>query len=838
MRKTVKNSRMSNIALNLFCGAVCVVVLGVVFMFSTEYCKTKAIETINEVLDFAKSVSRKYDNYEISNKTKSLLTLQEKAKIMSDYVAQNVLVNSDLLPKYAEDVNISGVFVTDENISLVGQSNQTAFNIFKNIIQRDNIKSIVTNPKKSYMERIEHDGKTYEYAVVSRNDRQGLIVCYEDVSETLPGKDELSFGNLLSGYVFKLNGTVVITDGVSVLNSNEPELDGLLISECPIVDSTTGEWKDGDLVRLKEDGSYWFGNRTTYKSYYLYAFFPEREVFAARTTTMALTASLLLMFCMALIFVKFKATRQNMEHIEQQYYTISAVSSIYVTNLLIKIDSNRWEPIKATDELLNILKNESKADKMLERFVNCRVAAEYRSDYSEFVDISTLSDRLKGKEFIEYTFEGMNGNWYVTLITPMMWDSKNNVTAAVFATRNITEDKRRELKYQDKLKAAMIEAQRANVAKTDFLRRMSHDIRTPINGIEGMVAVSRHYADDLQKQEECRQKIMTAAGFLLELVNDVLDMNKLESGDITLENKPFDIKKLFDESILLVETQAVESGITIYKSDNIVQNRQLFGSPFHLKRILQNIMSNAVKYNRENGTITVSCTEKDDGDRAIIEFVCSDTGIGMSREFQEHMFEPFAQENNVAKTKYAGSGLGLPIAKELIEKMNGKISFESEKNKGTTFYVEIPFEICHDEQRQDLAPINGDHSIKNVSVLLVEDNELNMEIARFLLESEGAVVTSAENGKQAVELFEKSSPGEYDIIIMDVMMPIMNGIEATKVIRSLERADAKTVPIIAMSANAFGDDINESLKAGMNEHLAKPLNRERIIETILKYLNR
>ena len=391
-------------------------------------------------------------------------------------------------------------------------------------------------------------------------------------------------------------------------------------------------------------------------------------------------------------------------------------------------------------------------------------------------------------------------------------------------------------KYKAELLIAAKKAEAANEAKTEFLQRMSHDIRTPINGICGFVNMADHYADDIKKQTEYRTKVKEASNLLLELVNDVLDMSKLESGEIVLEEIPFNLSSIFKEVFVVIEQMASEQNIQIEWEKKEIIHRDFIGSPGYVKRVMMNILSNAVKYNRENGHIYISCMEipsKQPG-MTTIEFVCRDTGIGMTEEFQKCVFEPFAQEHTGSRTKFAGTGLGMSIAKNLVEKMGGSISFESKEGAGTTFVIQVPFKIDPDADKREEQRDVSEKSIKGLHILLAEDNELNMEIAEFVLQNVGADVTKAWNGQEAVELFRKSEPGGFDTILMDIMMPVMNGYEATKMIRSLDREDAKTIPIIAMTANAFTEDRLKAKEAGMNEHIVKPLDVELLIKVIHK----
>lgn len=396
---------------------------------------------------------------------------------------------------------------------------------------------------------------------------------------------------------------------------------------------------------------------------------------------------------------------------------------------------------------------------------------------------------------------------------------------------------RREQEYQETLKAAALKAESANLAKTEFLQRMSHDIRTPINGIRGMVEIGDRCPEDMARQADCRKKIWEASTLLLELVNEVLDMGKLESGEVVLESVPFDLPELMHEITDVLEKQAAERGIVLHREYGRMPHPRLVGSPLHVKRLLMNVLSNAIKYNREKGRVMLDCFELScTGDKAQICFVCADTGIGMSEEFQKRMFEPFAQENAGARSVYGGTGLGMSIAKSLVNKMGGTIGVESKQGVGTTYTITLPFAVDNtateepERQQTDLTVLQGRR------VLLAEDNALNMEIMEFLLNDVGIKVTKAADGQQAVEAFAASPVGGFDAILMDVMMPVRDGHEATRAIRAMDRPEAKTIPIFAMTANAFVEDRNRALEAGMNEHLPKPIDPDTLYRLLVKYL--
>lgn len=401
--------------------------------------------------------------------------------------------------------------------------------------------------------------------------------------------------------------------------------------------------------------------------------------------------------------------------------------------------------------------------------------------------------------------------------------------------RRLTDLLQQERDYGDKLAKAAREASSANSAKTEFLRRMSHDLRTPINGIRGMVEVGDANADDLQKQTECRSKIWTASGLLLDLANEALDMSRLESGQVDLELVPTNLVTLNHEVRDILERQAEERLVTIICDQQTLNHPYARVSVTHLKRLLLNIAGNAVKYNRQGGYVRLVCREVEPVDDVpVYEYTIADNGIGMSEEFQQRLYEPFCREEQQVEGASSGTGLGAPIAKQLVELMGGTMSFTSTLGQGTTFTIRLPFEKCDRSEIPQAVRVDaGDgDALQGLRVLLVEDNDLNAEIAQFTLSRAGAVVTHAKDGESAVEMFAASAPYEYDVVLMDIMMPGIDGLEATRQIRALDREDAATTPIIAVSANAFADDRRLSREAGMDAHLSKPVSSQELVEAL------
>ena len=520
--------------------------------------------------------------------------------------------------------------------------------------------------------------------------------------------------------------------------------------------------------------------------------------------------------------------------------TISAIGKIYWLVYRLDLIAGTYEEVSVNKEnRLPVANNGFIKDRVLYACENT-ISPEYKELMADFLNVETLPARLANREEISQQYHIISGHWYLGRFIVQRRDSNGKAIKVLYTIQIIDEQKEQELEYEKKLTEIAEEAQKASVSKTDFLRRMSHDIRTPINGIRGMIEIADSCPYDIEKQKECRVKVMEASGYLLSLVNSVLDMNKLESGETVLASVPFDLVELLDEVNTVAEMQAIDRGISyrVLHNGRSIEHRYLIGSPMHVKQVLINVAENAVKYNKENGSVKVWSMETScKNGRAVFEFVCEDNGIGMSEEFQKHAFEAFSQERkNSARTLYAGSGRGLSIVKSLVEQMGGSVELKSRENEGSAFRITLPFKIDENPPEKEVRE-EEETNLEGAKILVAEDNSLNMEIVCFFLRKAGAEAVAACDGEQAVKLFEQSAVGEYSAILMDVLMPVVGGYEATRAIRNSGRDDAD-VPIIAMSANAFEDDVEKSRKAGMNEHFSKPLDIKSLMKTIRKYVDK
>ena len=520
---------------------------------------------------------------------------------------------------------------------------------------------------------------------------------------------------------------------------------------------------------------------------------------------------------------------------KRQNEIVSAISKSYNSIYQIDLAKDTFEEITNDYKTHALTGYSGGATKSLHEVCDTLVMPEYRDMVRPFLEVSTLADRLRYEEHVSMDYQMCDGNWHRLRFIVKNRDLNGAPTQVLCTVRVISDTKRRE----EDLCFAVDSAKREAAMKTEFLANMSHDIRTPLNGINGMINLAEQYTDDLEMQNQIRAKAMESTKYLVSLVNDILDMSKLQSGELKGEDMTFDISDLLAKINQIYENKASEKDISFkirWQADSLV-HPWLVGNPVYLGRILSNIADNAVKFSESGSNITVwGYEEPCDDDRVFINMYCKDEGQGMSEEFVQHACDIFSQGNKSSRSTYEGTGLGLAIAKTLAERMGGNIELQSELGVGTTVHIRIPFGIGEDMSLVSSKSLD-EISVKGMRALVVEDNELNMEIAKALLELNGLEVTCASDGQEALEIFEESTVGYFGVIYMDIMMPRMDGYEATRAIRALKRMDAGIIPIIAMSANAFAEDIINSKLAGMSMHIAKPVDEEKMIEALKQCMN-
>lgn len=818
-----------------------IIVLPAAFLFFTHQDKVYLHKVTDETMRFLRLQVLRYDNFEARSAAVDMTMTTDRAKLLGRAISDTPRLLSDeaYLKDYAYSQRLDGVIVLDakHNVDAEYCNNASLNKLMLEKAKSANVNNIVQYPFRSYMDQFKYadDEGVYSYAVVGRLDKSGYIVCYRKESTRAEADSQSYLDGLFNSYGFELDGTVMITDGKRVLSSNRTEYTKRELNDL-IPDARNQVKLDSDgLYNVEYKGETFYGVVDSYRGYRLSAFFPERAVYADRTHNMIYVTLAYILGCLLFMYLHIRASRGHYRQIRKQYDTIEAISSIYDTVFSLNLETGKIEALQLPKGIEKFLPITTLDRKWMQKMIHMHIKPEFHAAVDIFNDFDKLEKRMEINPHLYVEFQDIDGKWSSSQMIPLSYDDKGKLVSVIIATRDITQDKKKELAYQEQLRQTASEAQRASVAKTDFLRRMSHDIRTPLNGILGLLEMADYYADNTQKLKELRSKVLENTHYLLDLSNDVLEMNKIESGEIHLAKKCFDVVELVRNVGTMTEAQAKMRNLKCERAVE-VKHPYVVGSPVHVRQILANLTSNAVKYNKTGGSITLSTRELScDGKKVWLEFTCADTGIGMSEEFQKHAFDLFAQENNEARTSYLGTGLGLAIVRSLVELMGGTLTFTSKKGEGTTFKVVLPFGVSQKPQQAQGEQETDTVSLKGMKVLVVEDNALNMKIEEFMLEREGAVITKAFNGQEAVNIFADSEPGTFDIILMDIMMPVMDGLTATRTIRALHHDDASTIPIIALSANAFAEDKEESKKAGFTGHLAKPLEAQKLFAVMRKF---
>ena len=575
------------------------------------------------------------------------------------------------------------------------------------------------------------------------------------------------------------------------------------------------------------------------KDYTLYAFFPKTAIYALRTKVVIGTMGVYILCWMTFMLVRGYVAESNMRQMEKQYHIIQSVSSVFSICMLLDLKKNTWEMIKASDQIRKMTGNETNTANMMKFFCKNTVAQSERQKFWDFVNPDTLAERLQGKDYINCQTEIGKGEWFSIMLVPQHHDAHGNVEAALFLSRNITDEKMREMDYQKKLEKSVEQAEQANIAKTDFLRRMSHDIRTPMNAIIGYAELADRNLDKKELLRSYLEKIGICGQKMLSILDNVLELSRIETGNVVLEESAAEAESVLDDCLHMVSAEIEKKHQTLTVSKNIIYP-YIYMDISRFTEIILNLISNAIKYTGEGGTIHCSVRQlpaQKDG-RCIQELSVSDNGIGMSEEFQKHIFESFTRERSSTVSGVEGTGLGMGIVKKLVEMMHGEIKIHSRMGEGSTFTIRIPCRIATFEDTQTKrAQVHPDGKpLVGKRILLAEDNDLNAEIAIALLEEEGLLVERAADGVKCMEMLEKAPAHFYELILMDIQMPILGGYDTTREIRKMADAEKAAIPIIAMTANAFAEDKQRALEAGMNDHVAKPIDMNKLIPTLQKYI--
>ena len=822
---------------------IVLILLGIsCFCFTNASNIAKLNDTLDETISFVKSRINRYEIYNANDRVKSLVRLLDKSEELSRVLYAEHDFTAQDMDNYAKQQRLTGVLVLDEklNVSIQTTQDYDAMSLWKKLIDSKYVRDILESPLKTYMTRLRNEGNIYDFAAVARQDAPGVLITYAKKEEVNEKNGDLTMETVFADFPFKMDGSVVISDGTKVVSTNESKLLGMSVKECDeLYQNAFHESKD-HIVRLDAAGSSWYGKKEKIMDYDIYVFFPAMQVFMTRNVV-----CLSYVLIAIVIFTLFRTVRIHMEQEsiireQKRLQIINALGHAYSFILLIDIKKNTLEVVKSADVAGPNYRKKNFTNELQKEYIDSMIAPSFQKSYLEFTDMDTMESRLKEHDSISCISQTIKGAWMRSMIVPQKYDEKGNLSTVLLAISDVTEEKEHELEQDRILRNALSSAEHANRAKTAFLNNMSHDIRTPMNAIIGFTSLAAEHLDDREIIRDYLEKISTSGKHLLSLINDVLDMSRIESGSVKIEKTNVYLPDILEDlkTIILESVHAKQQKLLIKQQD--VVHEDIITDKLRLTQVLLNIISNAVKFTPVGGTIQILVEEKvsQKVGYAVYLFYIKDNGIGMSKEFQEHVFDSFARERTVTESGITGTGLGMAITKNIVDLMGGTIHLTSKQGEGSEFIVTLECELANKtvQDKQSSCPKaekkHLDYSGKKV--LLVEDNELNREIATEILKSLGLKVDCAADGMEAVEIMSSEAGNQYDMIFMDIQMPKMDGYTATREIRTLNDSKKANIPIIAMTANAFDEDRKKAIKAGMNGHIAKPID----VNVILQNLDR
>ena len=945
------------------------------FFLLTASDNKKLNSTLNETFDFVKKRIERYEIYNTNDQVKSLVRLMDKTTELSQVIAQEGNLSEKMLDKYANEQRLTGILVLDRNQKVIEQTTKDgdAMPLWQKLIESDYVCNIAEHPEKTYTTRLRNKGKIYDFAAVARQDAAGILIAYVQKEEVNEINGDLTMASLFSNFPFEMNGCVVICDANKVVSTNQQELTSQSVEEAKSL--YKNEFKTGrnGIVYLHSKSGKWYGRQEKIKDYDAYIFFPRHQVYITRNIVCVIYVLLAL-----LLFLLYRVSRNRTEkrsilQDQKRLRMINALGHAYSSISLVNIETENIEIIKSSGDMKPDQSGGMLSREHLEEVIQQVIAEPFQKAYWEFVDMSTVAKRLEERETLSFTVQTVDERWMTIIIVPQGYDKDGKLCAVLVANRDVTEEKEREIEQDKNLRNALAAAEHANKAKTAFLNNMSHDIRTPMNAIIGFTALATTHIGSTELVLEYLKKIQTSGQHLLSLINDVLDMSRIESGSVRIEYTAVHLPDVLHDLRTIIQGSVHSKQQDLYIDTQDVLHEDIITDKLRLTQVLLNIISNAVKYTPVGGMVNIRVSEKPcrrEGYTTLI-FSVKDNGIGMSPEFCKQVFDSFSREYTVTENGIGGTGLGMAITKNIVDMMGGTIEVESEAGKGTEFTVVLECEtsgmtvkrepipelkgaralvvdddaetcmsvskmlreiemtadwttsgkeavlrvkeayeqnrefkvyiidwlmpdmngietvrrirmvvgpespiiiltaydwsdieqeareagvtafvskplflselrevLMSPEQRAFIRnenqklQVEGQRSYEGKKVLLVEDNELNREIATAIMEEIGLDVDSAEDGTDAVNIMSSASGSKYDLIFMDIQMPKMDGYTATREIRTLNKPKCANIPIIAMTANAFEEDRKKAIKAGMNGHIAKPISKDVILENL------
>ncbi len=950
---------------------IVLVVMGIViFTFFQGFDRNNLNHTLEETISFTKLRINRYDIFRTNDQVKSLVRLLDKTTELSGNLAEKVAPNAQVLDQYADEQRLSGILVLDENLQVAAKTSQDtdALDLWEDMIQTVYVSDIVSYPEKTYTTRMTINGNIYDFAAVGRKDAAGIVITYLKKDEISAVYGDLTLDTLFADFPFEMNGVVVVCDEGRVVSSNRSRLVGKSVEECSGLYQGTFHPDSDAIVRLRSEQGTWYGKRDATENYTIYMFFPGSQVFMRRNIVCGIYILVAVVICLIQMLGKSKVEKTALAREQKRLRIINAIGRAYSTIMLMDLQTRKVEIVKGIDAA-GVLDGENGFQQSVwETYVEEQIAAPYREAYLEHLNMDTVVERLQENPSLTCTVQRTDGSWILCLIVPQRYDRDGNIDAVLLATRDVTAEKQHEMEQDAALRHALAAAEHASKAKTVFLNNMSHDIRTPMNAIIGFTALAVSHIDNQEHVLQYLKKINTAGKHLLSLINDVLDMSRIENGSVKIEETEVHLPDVLHDLRAIIQGNIGAKQQDLYIDTQDVVHEDILTDKLRLNQILLNIISNSVKFTPVGGMINVRVTERpcQKPGYATYEFKIRDNGIGIDEKFQAHIFDSFAREKTVTESGIQGTGLGLAIVKNIVDMMEGTVTLNSEKGKGSEFTVTLDCRISGETVQYDPIPelkgtralvvdddadtcmsvckmlrkiemqadwtttgkeavmrareaweesrafsayiidwmmpdMNGIETVRRIrrvigddtpiiiltaydwtdieeeareagvtafvakplfmselrkvlsnpvpvqkkkdkkkeenrhegrKILLAEDNALNREIAVTILEEAGMKVDAVEDGTDAVERMASASEDQYDLILMDIQMPRMDGYTATREIRTLDNNRKANIPIIAMTANAFEEDRKKAFEAGMNGHIAKPISIKAILETL------
>ncbi len=940
----------------------------ILFCFFQASDRNNLKNTLEEIISFTKLRINRYDTFRTNDQVKSLVRLLDKSTELSAVMGERDDFDRDMLDAYADEQRLSGILVLDKELQVVMKTSKDTESekLWGEMIQSTYVKDIVNYPQKTYTTRMTVDGDIYDFAAVTRRDDAGILITYlkKDQVNTVYG--DLTLDSLFADFPFEMNGVVVVCEGDRVVSSNKSRLLYKSVEECQKLFSGGFDQDSESIVKLKSDQGVWYGKRDATDNYTIYTFFPASQVFMKRNIVCGIYILVAVVIYLIQLLGRSKSEKEALAREQKRLRIINAIGRAYSSITLLDLRTQTVEIVKGLETEKSVDGRGGFQKSVQEDYIRRNIAEAYRNAYLEYLDMTTVVDRLKGKPSLSLTVQKNDGSWMLSLIVPQRYDKNGELDAVLLANRDVTAEKKHEMKQDLALRNALAAAEHASKAKTVFLNNMSHDIRTPMNAIIGFTALAVSHIDNQAHVLEYLKKINTAGKHLLSLINDVLDMSRIENGSVKIEEADVHLPDVLHDLRAIIQGNIGAKQQDLYIDTQDVVHEDILTDKLRLNQVLLNIISNSVKFTPVGGMINVRVTERPclKTGYATYEFRIRDNGIGIDDKFQEHIFDSFSREQSVTESGIQGTGLGLAIVKNIVDMMGGTIALKSVKGQGSEFTVTLDCKIANrtvqyepipelkgtralvvdddanncmsvckmlrkiemqadwtttgkeavmrareawEERRAFSAYIidwmmpdmNGIETVRRIrreigndtpiiiltaydwtdieeeareagvtafvakplflselrkvlstpaplhkkaekksdnrhagrKILLAEDNELNQEIAVTILEEAGMAVDAVSDGTDAVERMASAAEDQYDIILMDIQMPRMDGYTATREIRTLDNNKKANIPIIAMTANAFEEDRQKAFEAGMNGHIAKPINIQTILET-------